>query len=441
MMPSTVLPYPERDAVPLYFFPFLSPRSHLASAEHVAAYASKLESPDSMFDGETLLYVHIPFCKNLCFFCGFYRDLIHEENILERYVHTLKKEIENVAKYDYINNRKITAVYFGGGTPSILSPELISTLLESIHENFNIKGLCEFTFEGEVRTLADRDRLRVMKNLGCTRVSFGIQTFDSRSRKLSGLIPTMNDIQCCIDTIQEFGYSVNCDLMYGLPGQSYDVIMNDISKAILAGAVNVDLYDTVLYPHTTLFKLRHKLKNDLPTLDERLNMLKGAMGLLSEAGFYQKTIEDFAKPGNEYEMKRLVYGGGNGRSEIIALGAAAVGVVNGYSYRNLPPNEYLAWNARKNKLPIQLLYTMSDNDFQKRALVFSPKVLGLKKSFVNTAWLEQYRSVVDDLKEKNLLTETDTDLLLTEKGLLWTDNIAMTFLNSREQQQIWKIGY
>jgi oxygen-independent coproporphyrinogen-3 oxidase len=346
-----------------------------------------------------------------------------------------------VAKYDYINNRKITAVYFGGGTPSILSPELISTLLESIHENFNIKGLCEFTFEGEVRTLANRDRLRVLKNLGCTRVSFGIQTFDSRSRKLSGLIPTMNDIQCCIDTIQEFGYSVNCDLMYGLPGQSYDVIMNDISKAIHAGAVNVDLYDTVLYPHTTLFKLRHKLKNDLPTLDERLNMLKGAMGLLSEAGFYQKTIEDFAKPGNEYEMKRLVYGGGNGRSEIIALGAAAVGVVNGHSYRNLPPNEYLAWNARTKKLPIQLLYTMSDNDFQKRALVFSPKVLGLKKSFVNTAWLEQYRSVVDDLKEKNLLTETDTDLLLTEKGLLWTDNIAMTFLNSREQQQIWKIGY
>ena len=440
-MNSTRLPYSDREAVPLYFYPFLSPLSHSAGPKEVEEFLWQFQKT-RVFEGETLLYIHIPFCQNICYFCGFYRDALGKDpDVLTRHVATLKREIERYADKEYVQERQISAVYFGGGTPTILPPNLIEELLVSIHDNFPIQPGTELTFEGEVRTLKDKNRLKVLLQHGCTRVSFGVQTFNSRSRKLSGLKPTYDDIQECIENIQEFGYHINIDLMYGLPGQSSETWKKDIHKAIDLGCTNIDIYDTVLYPHTILFRRRHKLKDELPAKNDRMQMLEAAINILTESGYVQETIEDFTKPTHAYLMKKLVYGGGDGRSEIIALGASAVGLINGFSYRNLPPADYLEWSNGRKPLPIQLLYELSADDFNKRALVFSPKVLGLHKKDVDTNWLENYRPVIEGMKSRGLLIESETSIKPTKKGQLWTDNIAVEFLNSTEQKRIWKIGH
>ncbi len=307
--------------------------------------------------------------------------------------------------------------------------------------NFDIAPDTEFSFEGEVRTLMDNDRLKILRKHGCTRVSFGVQTFDEKSRKLSGLKPTIDDINKCIKSIKGFDYEVNMDLMYGLPGQTLATWRRDLEKAIAYDSSNIDIYDTVLYPHTQLFKLRHKLKDELPDESERLKMLELAFDVLLDHGYTHETIEDFSKPLKAYKMKKLVYGGGNGRSEIIALGAAAVGVLNGFSYRNSPPADYMNWPDDDKELPIQLLTEFSQGDYKRRAMVFLSKVLGLQKKDVDLQWLERYRPVLENMKLRELITETATSITPTKKGLLWTDNIAMEFLDHKEQYRIWKIGY
>jgi oxygen-independent coproporphyrinogen-3 oxidase len=358
-----------------------------------------------------------------------------------RYTGMLKKEIQKYADKTYIRDTPITAVYFGGGTPSILPPAMIEDALKCVHDNFSIAPGTELSFEGEVRTLKDKERLRVLRDLGCTRVSFGVQTFDPRSRRLSGIKASEEDILECVENLHAFGYDINLDLMYGLPGQFFEVWRKDILRAIDLGCANIDIYDTVLYPHTALFRMRHRLKGELPSESERIRMLEFAIDALSEAGFTQTTVEDFARPCKGYLMKKLVYGGCDGRSEIIALGASAVGLVRGHSYRNLPPQDYLGWSAEERDLPIQLMYRLTDEDFDKRALAFFPKVLGLQKKDVDPKRLSRYRAVIEGMKARQLVTETETTIEPTKKGLLWTDNMAMEFLESREQARIWKIGY
>ncbi|RJQ65552.1 MAG: coproporphyrinogen III oxidase family protein [Desulfobacteraceae bacterium] len=437
----TDLPYPYREAVPLYFYPFLSPLTCQADAAMVHNFHSSLQERKAP-DLDRLIYIHIPFCKDICFFCGFYRDAIGHGNqeVLRAYVESLKAEIKAYSETEYLRKCKISAVYFGGGTPTILGHDLMDSLLRTIHDSFAVEPGTELSYEGEVRTLKDKDKLKVLKALGCTRVSFGVQTFNERARRLSGLKPTMADIRECIDNINEYGFDPNLDLMYGLPGQTESVWESDLKKAIELRAANIDIYDTVLYPHTILFRQRHKLKNELPTLSQRLTMMEMGMRLLVDAGYTQETIEDFHLPSKGYKMKRLVYGGGDGRSEILACGAAAVGVLNGYSYRNLTPQKYLNWWENR-KLPPELMYRMTDEDFRKRALVFFPKVLELKKECLPFGWLEQYRPIIDGMKDRQLIEETSTSLMPTEKGMLWADNMAMEFLETREQRKIWKIGH
>ncbi len=435
------MPYENRSAVPLYFYPFLSPLTCTAEPDQVVNYLSDLNT-DDVFEGETLLYFHIPYCKNICYFCAFCRDVWNSDlNVLKQYVENLKKEIKQYAKKEYIKNRKITSIYFGGGSPSLLTPELIEDLLSCAIKYFNIDSGVELSFEGEARTLKDKNRLKVLKELGCSRVSFGVQTFNEKSRKLSGLLASHNDIHECIQNIAEFGYDTNLDLMYGLPGQTEDIWANDLETAIDLGAANIDIYDTVLYQSTALFRMRHKLKYELPSEDDRIKMVEYGFQRLYDAGFEHVTIEDFAKPDKHYVMKRLLYGGGDGKSEIIALGAGAVGVVGGVSYRNFPTNEYMNWFAENGNrsVPIQLIYKMERDDFFKRALLFFPKVLGLNKSDIDLELLEQFRPTLESMKDRELIEETKDEIRLAPNGYIWTDNIAMEFVNAREQQKIWKI--
>lgn len=432
--------YPKRETVPLYFYPFLSTLSSRAGDADVRAMAEALDRGERDEGRATLLYVHIPFCRNICFFCGFYRRVPEDADLLVEYVDLVIEELRRYARTAAVRSRRIDAVYIGGGTPSMLPAPLITRLLGAIRAELSLPEGVEFSFEGEVRSLKDEARLAALRELGCTRVSFGVQSFDPRVRRLSGLMPTLGDVDECARQVQRFGYGLNLDLMYGLPGQSPEVWRADVQRALDLECSNVDVYDTVLYPHTTLFSMRHRLKDELPDEGTRLEMIAEAMDLFERAGFEQETVEDFTRPGRAYRMKRLVYGGGDGRSDVIALGASAVGQIGGFAYRNLPPDEYRTWRAGGRELPVQLIQAMDVDDYRKRALVFFPKLLSVRKSDIGEALLEEVAGTISSMKARGLLEDDGESLRVTRAGQLWTDNMAMEFLDAKEQRRIWKIG-
>ncbi|MBI3399646.1 MAG: coproporphyrinogen III oxidase family protein [Deltaproteobacteria bacterium] len=435
------MPYHERTALPSYFFPFLSPNSDKATEDDVEYFHQKLNEKCTS-PRQALLYVHIPFCDSFCHFCTFYR--IHTPSIdaMESYVKVLKKEMQAYAKMPYIQSLKIESVYFGGGSPSVLSPRLIDELLSWTRDCFNLKPNVEFTYEGEVRTLKDMERLKVIRKNGCTRVSFGVQSFDRKVRKLAGLVPPFEEILECVKNIRDVGYAVNIDLMYGLPGQTMATWKDDLSQAVKLSATNIDIYDTIHYATTKLVQHRHKLKGEFPIEDDRIEMLRYALQYLSQIGYCQETIEDFALPGKEYQMKKLVYGGGDGRSETIGIGASSIGFLNNVAYRNFHPfQDYINWLTTTRKLPIALSYKASAEDISTRIMVYLPKLLKIEKKNITRDAIDKYRTTLDRLKENGLIEEDDSVIKLTELGIIWADNLVAEFLTARQKQKMWKLMY
>lgn len=436
----TAKPYDDRVAQPIYFYPFLSPLSNKPTPEALNAHRARLRQA-VVAPRPTLIYIHIPYCQSLCFFCGFYREKVPADGqVLTRYVRRVQEEMRFYGQSQYVRGLDIQAVYFGGGTPTVLPPDLIADLLESLHDNFTIRDGTELSYEGEVRTLRDPQRLSVLRQYGCTRISFGVQSFDAKVRKLSGVRATETDVMTCIEHVMAAGYRVNLDLMYGLPGQTFEIWKKDLARAVSLGAANIDVYDTVLYPHAQLFGMRKKLKHELPDEALRLEMLDYGLAYLAENGYAHETIEDLTRPGFGYRMKRLVYGGGDGRSQMIGMGASSIGFLAGSAYRNLIPGDYEQCTG-EDFPPVGLLMPVGPQDELKRALVFFPKLLRLNEEDLDPGMLEPYLPILASMVCRGLIEPDPGGYRLTPLGRLWTDNMGFEFIEPREQQRIWKLGY
>ncbi len=433
-------PYNSRIAVPAFFFPFLSPKSDNAGDEDIDHLYHKLmeRCPTSK---RALIYIHIPFCDSLCHFCAFYRIRTPGVDVIEKYIEVLKKEIKVYAQMPYVKSLKIESIYFGGGSPSVLSPKHIDKLLSWTRECFNPEHGTELNFEGEIRTLKDKERLKVIHDNEWNRISFGVQTFNPDVRKRVGIVASLNDIRECIENTQDMGYNINIDLMYGLPGQTMSVWEKDLFQSINIGAANIDIYDTILYPNSKIFRLSSKFESEFPSEETRIEMLIYAMTYLKESGYSQDTIEDFSLPDREYKMKKLLYGGSDGMAEMIGIGVNSIGFLNNTAYRNFSPlQDYIKWPSAK-KLPIRLTYDATLEDLSTRMMVYLPKLIKMKKDDFKPDFMVKYKNIIDHLKDNDLIEETNSVIKLTDLGILWADNISMEFLTKKQKNKMWEVIY
>lgn len=185
------------------------------------------------------LYFHIPFCDTICTFCPFVRGASHSAETIERYVDALIGEIN--LSGPALSDVPIAAIFFGGGTPSLLSPEQIGRIGRAIRENFDLSGLREFSFEFEIKS-ATRDVMSAVREIGGTHARFGLQTFVPRYRKLFNLTSTVDDIyRAAADFKTVFPY-VSSDLIFGMHGQSADELLGDLEDWARLGLANLDLY-------------------------------------------------------------------------------------------------------------------------------------------------------------------------------------------------------
>lgn len=434
-------PYQERVALPTFFFPFLSPNCDKATQEDIDFFYQKLNERCTTYK-KALLYVHIPFCDSLCHFCAFYRVLTPSMNVIEEYIKALKREMQTYSQTPYVRSLKIESIYFGGGSPSVLPPKVIDDLLFWTRDCFNLEPNIEFTYEGEIRTLKDKERLKVIYKNGCNRVSFGIQTFDREARRQVGLVPSFEEVIECIRNVGEMGYDINVDLMYGLPGQTMSVWKKDLSRAVELGVANIDIYDTILYPTSRLFQHRHNLKKKFPDEDTRIEMFRYALNYLKQEGYFHETIEDFSLPDKGYQMKKLLYGGGDGTAEIIGIGVNSIGFLSNIAYRNSSPlRDYVEWFASTKQFPIRLSCKVTSEDIATRVMVYLSKLLKIGKRYITKEVIDRHRNTLNRMQKQGLIEENDSIIKLTDIGVLWADNIATEFLEAKQKQKMWKVMY
>ena len=264
------------------------------------------------------LYVHMPWCVRKCPYCDFNSHVSPGQVPAEEYIHALLADLEQ--DLSLVWGRPVHSIYFGGGTPSLFSAELIASFLSAARARLDLWPDLEITLEANPGTI-EHDSFSAYAEAGVNRVSLGVQSFDDNLLKRIGRIHGRHEIEQSLRSLHAGGISnFNIDLMYALPAQSPAQARRDIKLAIDAGASHISLYQLTIEPNTA-FAVQTP---QLPVEDEAWEMQQEGMGLLEAANFGQYEISAFAQPGlrSRHNLNYWKYG------DFLAVGAGAHGKIS-----------------------------------------------------------------------------------------------------------------
>lgn len=276
------------------------------------------------------LYIHIPFCVRKCAYCDFLSFPSGEEE-RARYVERLTEEIEEAGAVsgDYV----ATAIFFGGGTPSVLAPEQTERILQAVKENFYVAEDAEITTEVNPGT-ADKEKLKAWKQVGINRLSFGLQSAENKELQFLGRIHTMEEFLESYQAAREAGFdNINIDLMSALPGQTVSSWEKTLRTVAALQPEHISAYSLIIEEGTPFYQLfgededkqeeQRRRKElgvpELPDEDAERRMYYDTEQILKEAGYHRYEISNYAKPGYECRHNKGYWTG----TEYLGLGLGA----------------------------------------------------------------------------------------------------------------------
>lgn len=374
----------------------------------------------------TSAYIHIPFCTQICYYCDFSKVFIKNQPV-DEYLEAL---IEEVRFYDL---PALKTLYIGGGTPSALSAEQLDYLLTNLERELDLSQLEEFTIEANPGDLTP-EKIAVLTKSKCNRVSLGVQTFDDKMLKRIGRSHNQAQIYETIDSLKAAGfYNISIDLIYALPGQTMEQVVENVAKALALDIPHMSLYSLILENHTVFMNRQRRGRLHLPNEDVESDMFEYILAELEKNGFEHYEISNFTKPGFESRHNLMYWD----NAEYYGLGAGASGYLNGMRYRNRGPIQHYLKSIRE-KGHSRLHEECLSQSEQMEEEMF----LGLrKKSGISIARFEEkfqrsfeklYGSIVAELKEEGLLQQEGDQLRMTKKGLFLGDTVAERFILEEE---------
>lgn len=289
----------------------------------------------SKFEKAHGVYVHVPFCKRKCLYCDFPSQACADDGLLLRYAKAVCNEIAK-RKVDVADN---ATVYFGGGTPSLMSLSGIADMVAALKEYGCWRNPTEATIECNPGTV-DKEKLQGYRELGFDRISFGVQSFNDDELKTIGRIHNAEQALKAVQMAKDVGFKrINADLMYGLSGQTLRSLEQSLAQMVALNLEHISVYSLILEEGTPLEKLVRNNELTLPDDDLVADMDELVSGYLCQQGYEQYEISNFAKPG-AYSQHNLVYWS---YLPYVGFGAASTGF-DGYCRRTGVPDveEYLA---------------------------------------------------------------------------------------------------
>ncbi len=240
------------------------------------------------------LYIHIPFCVRKCNYCAFDSYTCCDAEKMEQYTASLLREASQRASYV---TEPIETVYFGGGTPSLLSPELLENLVLSLKNIFSFSSVREFSVEANPGTVSEK-WLETALRCGINRISFGVQAFQNHLLQTLGRIHTFDEVIRSVDTAHRCGFhNINLDLIFGIPGQTMSDWHQTLERVIALAPVHISAYGLIPEEGTPLHDKLQAGTLSLPDPDLERDMYDHAISILNNAGLFQYEISNFARPG------------------------------------------------------------------------------------------------------------------------------------------------
>ena len=241
------------------------------------------------------LYIHIPFCKAKCAYCDFY-SLAHSEEKMDAYTAALLRHLEEVAPR--AAGMQVDTVYFGGGTPSYLGTARLIRVLQTVQRRYDVTRDAEITLEANPDSAGDWRALRKLRRAGFNRLSLGVQSTDDELLRRIGRVHTCEQVQQAVTAARKAKLTnLSLDLIYGLPGQTMEDWQRTLADAVALGPEHLSCYGLKLEEGTPLWQQRQALT--LPDDDAQAEMYLYTVAALSEAGYGQYEISNFARAGRE----------------------------------------------------------------------------------------------------------------------------------------------
>ncbi|BAK70880.1 oxygen-independent coproporphyrinogen III oxidase [Aliarcobacter butzleri] len=388
------------------------------------------------------LYIHMPFCRSACYFCGCNTIFTSKEDKKTRYIEYLKKELD-ILKNHLNTKRVVTQMHFGGGTPTFFSPSQLEVVITAIKEIFpNFSPDAEISCEVDPRYFTV-EHMNVLKAGGCNRLSFGVQDLDEEVQKTIHRIQPFELTQNVIKIAREAGiHSINTDLIYGLPYQTRESFKKTLEQMI---TLNTDRFAVFNYAHVPwLMKTMRKFdETTFPKPEVKLEMLKDTIDFFTSNGYKMVGMDHFAKPEDELfkaiekgELHRNFQGyTTKGGADLIGIGLTSIG--NGVDYYAQNFKELEPWeNAIDNgDLPVYKGYRLSDDDMLRQFVImelmsnFSLNIKRVEEEF-KINFKEYFDDAIKALKEfedAQLLKITDNKIEVSQTGSMLIRNICMPF--------------
>jgi len=387
------------------------------------------------------LYFHIPFCDTLCYFCGCNMLVTRNRATIRKYLDYLKREVEMVCEF-LSSGRKVTQLHWGGGTPSYLNPDEIKELGDFINERFEFVDDPEVGVEIDPRGLT-YEHMKAFREVGFNRISMGVQDFDPRVQKAVNRIQPEEITRQAIDWARELGFkSINLDLIYGLPFQTVESFEKTLDKVIELSPERLAVFNFAyvpwLKPHQRVIK-----KEDLPTPDVKLKILKMTIEKLTEAGYVYIGMDHFAKPNDELaiaQREKTLYRNFQGYStragaDLYAFGMSAISQFQNIYAQNYKELKDYYLRIDEGKFPTAVGYRMSQDDIIRKHVIMRLMCdMELTKSEVeekfNIKFDDYFADSIQKLNEfvEDGLVELSGDKIKVSLiGRLVIRNIAMCF--------------
>ncbi|AUA29781.1 TPA: radical SAM family heme chaperone HemW [Clostridioides difficile] len=387
------------------------------------------------------LYVHIPFCVKKCKYCDFnsYKMDIDSK---KRYIEDLKIEMELYSNKLYKDNKyknkeccslnkndKITSIFVGGGTPSILTSDEIREVFISIKEMFDIDENAEITIECNPGTLT-LEKLKTMKEIGINRLSIGLQAIQEKHLNFIGRIHTYEEFEKNYKDALSVGFkNINIDLMYSLPNQTLCDWKETLEKVVHLNPTHISAYSLILEEGTELYNMYESNKFELIDENVDIEMYEYTINYLKSKGYNQYEISNYSKEGYNCKHNILYWE----CEHYIGIGAGASGYINENRYNNVESLEDYHLSLVKREKPIQENEILSEKDMIEEKIFMGLRMnKGIKfedfKKKFGIDFREKYNKQIEMLLARKLINQSFEGIQLTQKGREISNSVFIEFM-------------
>jgi len=389
--------------------------------EIIVAFTDLLKTENSSKERKEL-QPWIPFCAGKCSFCYF--PVSCEKRNIQFYIESMKKTLRFYSECRYVQSSDFDELYVGGGSPSVLSEEQITDVIDFCRNNFKMTGDCATKFTACTFNLTDR-KINLLASHEVDQLDIGVQTFDDSFRRNLMLQDRSSSARMKLKAVKEAGLSLSVDLLYNLPGQTLAQWRNDIKQTLELEVESVDCYPLDLYADTLLAK--RIVAGELPSIGDyrtELEMYLEAYEIFRANGYFPTCHNRFSRIKEDFEKPS---------SEVVGTGAGFfMGNIGRFRYKDVEDVKDYAASVQQGSLPLASLSRLSPEDEMRKAMILIYVRVPVDRQKFKLRFgkfpEEAFPDAIASLKQRGLIEIKDDKIGLSEKGDPWRFNIAWEFV-------------